>query len=269
MAIRVVVCVKQVPDPDTPASAFAVDEAAKAVIPPPGTPPVVNGFDLHATEAALRIKDASGDPGDVEVTVLAVGSDFVMDVVKRPLSMGADELILVDDASLANLDASGTARALAAAIEKQGPFDLILCGRQASDWDNSHVPLGLAELLSLPCITLARKIEVSDGSVRVERALTDGYQVVEAPTPIVITVTNELGEARYPTLRGIMAATKKSPAHLNPADIGLSPEDLAPSLDLERLFVPIADRNVEVIEGEDEEDAGRRLALRLREENLI
>ena len=266
MSIRVVVCVKQVPDPDTPASAFSVDEAAKKVVTPPGTPPVVNGFDLHATEAALRVKDAGGD---VEITVLAVGSDFVMDVVKRPLSMGADELVLVDDPSLANLDASGTARALAAAIEKQGPFDLILCGRQASDWDNAHVPLGLAETLNLPCITFARKIDMSDGSVRVERALTDGYQVVEAPTPCVITVTNELGEARYPTLRGIMAATRKAPTNLTPSDLGLNSDDLAPTLELERLFVPESERNVEVIEGDDEEDAGRRLALRLREENLI
>lgn len=266
MAIRVVVCVKQVPDPDTPASAFSVDEAAKVVVTPPGTPPVVNGFDLHATEAALRVKDAGGE---VEITVLAVGSDFVMDVVKRPLSMGADELVLVDDPSLAGLDASGTARVLAAAIEKQGPFDLILCGRQASDWDNAHVPLGLAEILDLPCITFARKIDMSDGSVRVERALTDGYQVVEAPTPCVITVTNELGEARYPTLRGIMAATRKAPTNLTPSELGLNADDLAPALDLERLFVPESDRNVEVIEGDDEEDAGRRLALRLREENLI
>ena len=227
---------------------------------------MVNGFDLHATEAALRLKDAVGD---VEVTVLAVGSDFVMDVVKRPLSMGADELVLVDDASLADLDAAATAKVRAAAITNQGPFDLVLCGRQASDWDNAHVPLGLSEILNLPCITFARKIDVSDGSVRVERSLTDGYQVVEAPTPTVITVTNELGEARYPTLRGIMAATKKSPTTLTPADLGLSSDDLAPALDLEQLFVPVADRNVEVIEGDDEEDAGRRLALRLREENLI
>lgn len=266
MSLRVVVCVKQVPDPDAPASAFTVDEAAKAVVTPPGTPPVVNGFDLHATEAALRVKDA-GD--DVEVTILAVGSDFVMDVVKRPLSMGANELILVDDDSLSGLDAFATARVLAAAIEKQGPFDLILCGRQASDWDNAFVPLGVAEILNLPSITFARKIDVSDGSVRVERALTDGYQVVEAPTPCVITITNELGEARYPTLRGIMAATKKSPTTLTPSDLGLDSGDLEPALDLERLYVPVTDRNVEIIEGDDEEDAGRRLALRLREENLI
>ncbi len=266
MAIRVVVCVKQVPDPDAPASAFTVDEAAKTVVTPPGTAPVVNGFDLHATEAALRLKDAGAD---VEVTVLAVGSDFVMDVVKRPLSMGADELVLVDDSSLADLDAAATAKVLAAAIEKQGPFDLILCGRQASDWDNAHVPLGMAEILVLPSITFARKIDISDGSVRVERALTDGYQVVEAPMPSVITVTNELGEARYPTLRGIMAATRKAPTTLTPSDLGLNSDDLAPALDLERLFVPVTHGNVEVIGGDDEEDAGRRLALRLREENLI
>ena len=182
MALRIAVCVKQVPDPETPASAFNVDESVNRVVPAPGIPPVVNGFDLHAVEAALRIKDT----GDAEVTVLAVGNDFVMDVMKKPLSMGADTLVLAEDPALEDLDAVGTVNVLAAMIEKTGPFDLILAGRQASDWDQAHVPLGLAERMGLPSVTLARNVEPQDGKVRVERALTDGYQVVEAPTPAVI-----------------------------------------------------------------------------------
>jgi electron transfer flavoprotein beta subunit len=268
LAIKIAVCVKQVPDPDTPPSAFIIDESTKRVVPPPGTPPVVNGFDLNATEAALLLKDAAGG-ADVEITIIAVGSEFVMDVVKRPLSMGADELVLVDDPSLENLDAFATARVLAKTIENQGPFDVVLCGRQASDWDNGHVPLVLSEILGLPCISFARNIQITDSGVRVERSLTDGYQVVEAPLPAVVTVTNELGEPRYPTLRGIMAATRKTPTTLSLGDIGVTNEDVAPSLELTRLFVPESERNVEIISGEDEVDAGRQLALRLREENLI
>jgi electron transfer flavoprotein beta subunit len=268
LAIRIAVCVKQVPDPDTPSSAFKVDEEAKRVVPAPGSPSVVNGFDLHATEAALRIKDAGGG-SDVEITILSAGTSFEMDVVKRPLSMGADELVLVEDPLLEDIDPTATARVLAAALGKAGPFDLVLCGRQASDWDNAFVPLGIAELLNVPPISFARKIDVSDGAVRVERALTDGYQVVEAPMPTVITVTNELGEARYPTLRGIMAATRKKPTLLSAADLELSELDMAPALQLDRLFVPESEREVELIEGEDEADAGAKLALRLREEGLI
>jgi len=260
--------VKQVPDPDTPPSAFHVDESANRVVPPPGTPPVVNGFDLNATEAALLLKDAAGGT-DVEITIIAVGSEFVMDVVKRPLSMGADELVLVDDPALENLDAFATARVLAKTIEAQGPFDVVLCGRQASDWDNGHVPLVLSELLGFPCISFARNIKVTDSGVRVERSLTDGYQVVDSPLPAVITVTNELGEPRYPTLRGIMAATRKTPTTLSLNDIGVTDGDVAASLELTRLFVPESERRVEIIGGDDEVDAGRQLALRLREENLI
>ncbi len=265
MALRIAVCVKQVPDPETPASAFNVDESVNRVVPAPGIPPVVNGFDLHAVEAALRIKDA----GDAEVVVLAVGNDFVMDVMKKPLSMGADTLVLAEDPSLEDLDPVGTVNTLAAMIQKTGPFDLILAGRQASDWDQAHVPLGLAERLGLPSVTLARNVEAGEGKVRVERALTDGFQVVEAPTPAVITVSNEIGEARYPTLRGIMAASRKQPERLTLDDLGLSSESLQPALSLKRLFIPESESQVELIEGEDEADAGRKLALRLRELNLI
>lgn len=265
LALRIAVCVKQVPDPETPASAFNVDESVNRVVPAPGIPPVVNGFDLHAVEAALRIKDA----GDAEVVVLAVGNDFVMDVMKKPLSMGADTLVLAEDPSLEDLDPVGTVNTLAAMIQKTGPFDLILAGRQASDWDQAHVPLGLAERLGLPSVTLARNVEAGEGKVRVERALTDGFQVVEAPTPAVITVSNEIGEARYPTLRGIMAASRKQPERLTLDDLGLSSESLQPALSLKRLFIPESESQVELIEGEDEADAGRKLALRLRELNLI
>ncbi|MBI4220186.1 MAG: electron transfer flavoprotein subunit beta, partial [Chloroflexi bacterium] len=130
MPPRIAVCIKQVPDPDAPASTFKVDETARKFVPPPGIPPVVNGFDLHATEAALRIKDAHA--GGVEIAVISAGPSFVMEVIKKPLSMGGDNLILVEDPALAEVDAHGTVSVLAAALKKAGPFDLILCGRQAS-----------------------------------------------------------------------------------------------------------------------------------------
>lgn len=269
MALRIAVCVKQVPDPDAPASTFKVDEAAKRVVAPPGTPPVVNGFDLHATEAALRIKDAHG--GAAEISVVSIGPAFTMDVIKKPLSMGSDMLVLVEDPALAELQAFATVRVLAAALKKAGAFDLILCGRQASDWDNAHVPLGLAEALQVPCVTLARRVEVvaAGARVRVERSLSDGYQVVEASLPAVVSVSNELGEPRYPTLRGIMAATRKQPIKMALAELGITPADLAPALRLERLYVPERQRAVELIKGEDEADSGRKLAVRLREAKLI
>ena len=265
MSISMIVCVKQVMDPETPASAFRVDHEAKRVMDAPGIPPVLNGFDENAVEAALRIKDAIGG----NITALSLGSQFAMDVMKKPLSMGADELILVQDEAVADLDSYGTAYALAEAIKKIGEFDLVLCGRQASDWDNAQVPLGIAELLDLPCVTVAQKVEVAEDRLTVERALTDGYEVVEAALPIVVTVSNELGEPRYATLRGIMAAGRKQPIVWTADDLGLDASRLEPRVLITDLSVPVSEKDCEFIEGENDADAGRLLALRLREAKLI
>ncbi len=245
-------------------------------MPSPGIPPVVNGFDEIATEAALRIKDST----DAHVTVLSVGDGFtdaggVVAVMKKPLSMGADELVLVKDAALADLDPFATAYVLAQAIERIGDVDLVLCGRQASDWDNAQVPLILAEMLNAACVTVAQSVTVSQsvtgsqGVANVERVLPSGYEEMEADLPAVVTVSNELGEPRYPTLRGIMAAGKKAPTYLTPSDIGLDADRLAPRLTLEDLYVPESDRRCEFIEGDGEADSGRLLALKLREDGLI
>ena len=265
MPVNIIVCAKQVMDPETPASAFRVDPETNRVVPAPGIPPVVNGFDENAVEAALRIKES----GDANISVLSLGNNFVMDVMKKPLSMGADQLYLLQDEAMDGLDAFGTAYALSEAIKKIGEYDLILCGRQASDWDNAHVPMGIAEMLGIPCITLAQKVEVKDGSLVVERSLSDGYQVIEAQLPAVVTVSNELGEPRYPTLRGIMGASRKTPTVWSADEVGLDESSLAPKLKITELFIPVSDKQCEFIEGEDDADAGRNLALRLREEKLI
>jgi electron transfer flavoprotein beta subunit len=265
MPVRIVVCVKQVVDPETPVSAFQIDQATKRVVPAPGIPPVVNGFDENAVEAALRIKDS----GEAEITVISLGNNFVMDVMKKPLAMGADELVLVQDEAVDDLDAFATAYALSETIKKAGEFDLILCGRQASDWDNAHVPLGVAEMLGLPCLTMVQKIEVENGGLTVNRSIADGYEVGEAAMPAVATVSNELGEPRYPTLRGIMAASRKTPTVWTAEDVGLASGMLSPKLQIVDLFIPDTEMECEIVEGEDESDAGRKLAHRLREENLI
>jgi len=263
--VDIVVCVKQVMDPETPASAFRVDRETNRVADAPGIPPVINGFDENAVEAALRIRDAVG----ATITVLSVGGGFMMDIMKKPLSMGADSLVLVQDDSVGELDSYATAYVLSEAIKRIGRFDLVLCGRQASDWDNAQVPLGIAELLGLPCVTVAQKVDVVDGGVVVQRALADGYEVVEAAMPALITVTNELGEPRYATLRGIMAAGRKTPTVWTAQDLDLDPSTLVPKITVTDLFIPVTDQECELIQGEDDADSGRLLALRLREEKLI
>ncbi|MDP3063298.1 MAG: electron transfer flavoprotein subunit beta/FixA family protein, partial [Chloroflexota bacterium] len=207
-------------------------------------PWVVNGFDEHAVEAALRIKDAQ----EARVTILSAGTSFVTEVMRKPLAMGADDLALLQDSLFQNTpDSAATAAVLAAGVRKLGVLDLVLCGRQASDWDNAQTPLLLAEMLGLPCVTLARKVDVHDGRLRVERVTPDGYQVVEAPLPALVTVSNELGQPRYPTLRGIMGAGRKPTVVWNAADLGLDRTALSARVELLDLAQPHRQTRCELV----------------------
>ncbi len=266
--MNMIVCVKQVIDPEAPPASFKIDPSSNTVVPPSGVSPVISLFDENAVEAALRIKDAQGG----KITVISLGINLLRDVVKKPLSMGADELILLEDEAFAEGDSWSTAYALAMAIKKIGEYDLIFCGRQAADWDAGQVGSGIAEILGLPSVTLAKKIDITDGKARVERVTADGYEVIEVSLPALITISNELGEARYPTIRGIMAAKKKEPIIWKPADIGSEPSQVGAAgrrTKLLKLFQPVREGKCEIIEGESPEEAAISLALKLRETKIL
>lgn len=266
--MNMIVCCKQVLDPEAPPASFKVDTAANKVVPPPSVPPVISPFDENAVEAALKIKDAHGG----KITALSLGVNLLRDVVKKPLSMGADELILLEDEAFADGDSWSTAYALAMAIKKIGDYDLIFCGRQAADWDGGQVGSGIAELLGLPSVTLAKKIDITDGKAKVERVTPDGYDVIEVSLPALITVSNELGQARYPTIKGIMAAKRKEPVIWKPADIGVEPSHLGAAgrhTKPLKLFQPVREGKCQIIGGESPEEAGANLALKLREAKVL
>jgi len=266
--MNIVVCCKQILDPEAPPASFKIDPAANTVVAPPGVPPVISPFDEQAVEAALRIKDSKGG----KITILSLGNKLLRDVVKKPLSMGADELILLEDEAFEGGDSWSTACTLAAAIRKIGDFDLIFCGRQAADWDSGQVGSGIAELLGVPCVTVAKKIEVVDSTARVERVIPDGYDVVEVTLPALVTVSNELGEARYATLKGIMAAAKKQPVVWKPADIGLDRSQVGAAgrhTKVVKLFQPVREGKCEMVEADSPAEAGAKLASRIREAKLI
>jgi electron transfer flavoprotein beta subunit len=266
--MNVIVCVKQVIDPEAPPSSFKIDTTTSKVVPPAGVSPVISTFDEYAIEAALRIKEAAGG----QVTALSLGANLLRDVVKKTLAMGADELILLEDPAFTDGDSWSTAYALAQAIKKIGQFDLILCGRQSADWDSGQVGSGLAELLGLPSVTIARKVEIIDGKARVERVIPDGYEVIEVPLPALITLSNEHPAPRYPNVKGIMAAKKKEPIVWKPADIGVDPSQIGASgrqAKLFKLFQPVRDTKCEVMPGETPEEAAANLAVKLREVKLL
>lgn len=263
--MRIIVTIKQVPDPDIPPSHFKVDEAAKRVVPPAGVAPVMNGYDANALEAALRLKEAHGG----EVVALSLGAPEARDTLKRAIAMGATSAVLVSDPAFQDLDSFGTARVLAAAIQKLGAFDLILSGRQASDTDAGQVALGLAELLGLPAVSPIQAVEPADGGFKVQRIVEDGYQVVQVPAPCLLAVSSEIGEPRYPPLRGIMAAGRAQIPVWSAADLGLDPAQLQPKRQLRRLYVETRESQVELIEADTPAEAGEKLALKLREAKLI
>lgn len=260
--MNVIVCVKQVLDPEAPPASFKVDEAAQKVVPPPGVPPVISTFDEYAVEAALRLKEAAGG----KVTVLSLGSNFNMDVVKKPLAMGADDLILLQDEVLSNGDSWSTAYALSMAIKKVGSYDVILCGRQAADWDSGQVGSAIAEILGLPSVTVARKITASGSKATVERVLPDGYEVVETALPAVITVSNEHEVPRYPNIKGIMAAKKKSAIIWKASDIGVTPEQAGEKgrkCKLARLYQPKREGKCDIVGGNNPEETVANLVSKL------
>jgi electron transfer flavoprotein beta subunit len=268
--MNIVCCVKQVPDPETPARAFKVDEAAKRVIPAPGNPPVISQLDHIAIEAALRIKDTS--PDETTITILSLGPDSARDVIKAGLAMGADEGVHLNDPALFDGDSYSTAVALAAAIEKIGNVDLVLCGRQAVDWDFGVTGLAIAERLGVPSVTIARSVSVLDGKIQAERVLGDAFETVEVPLPCVVTVGKDLGEPRYPKLPQIMQAARKQVPVWTAADLGLSRDQAGAAgarLSLEALYVPRIESRCEFIEGGTPQEMAANLAHALREAKLI
>ncbi|MBC7228762.1 MAG: electron transfer flavoprotein subunit beta/FixA family protein [Actinobacteria bacterium] len=265
MSLNIIVCAKQVPDPEGPPSSFEIDGVERRVI-PRGIPPVINPFDENALEAAIRIKESVG----AFITLLSLGRSLSRAVILKAVAAGADASLLVegDPFDPAVLDASSTASLLAAAVQRIGAYDLILCGRQAADTNAGLVGLGLAGILEIPAITLAQKVEVGDGRVRVERVLPDGFEVVEAPMPVLVTVSGELGDLRYPSLQAIKAAKALPQTVLGPDDLGIDPLSLR-RLETVALEAPVRERKCRLVEADTPEEAGRKLVSVLREDKVI
>lgn len=267
--MHIVVCVKQVPDWDIPPSSFKVDESAKKVTPPPGVAPVPSQFDTIGVEAAMRIKDQAPD---TKVTIMSMGPEGARDAIKHSLAMGADEGLLLLDPLFEDLDWYQVSLVLSTAIKKLGDVEMVICGRQAVDWDMGVTGSGIAEMLGWPALTIGKDVQVRDGTAIVQRVLMDGFETVEAPLPALATVSNELGEPRYPKLQQIMQAARKQVTIWSAADLGLDASQLGPEarrLELEKLYIPVSETECEFMEGDTPEEKAQNLAKRLAEAKLI
>lgn len=266
--MNIIVCVKKIPDPEIPPAKFKLDEKSLRVIPPEGIPPVMNPYDGQAVELALRLKDKHGS----EVTVITLDEDASSSVLKHALAMGADEAVALVDQAFEGSDSFSTAHILSQAIRKIGLYDLVICGRQAADWDEGLVGTVLAENLGVPLVTLAFAVDLQEGEWRVTRSTLDGCQVFAVPFPAVITVGNEVGRPRLPSGWGIITASQKNVPVWNAEDIHADPSRIghgAARRTLAKLFVPRQDRMCEMIEGDTAAEASAKLAEKLVKEGLI
>jgi electron transfer flavoprotein beta subunit len=267
--VKIVVCIKEIVDPDIPSTVFEVDEATNAVREGPGLRYVISPFDAQAIELALRIRDRAAD---CAISLLTLGSESARTIVKYGLSLGADDAFMLIDDAFDGGDSYATARALAAAIRRIGGADLVLTGRQAADRDAGVVGPGVAELLELPLVTFAVDVTINGPLLVVERVLGDGSEIVEVPMPALVTVSHEVGAVRHASLRETMKAARKPVTILTPADLGLAVDDVGARsvrVTLERLYVPTNDLACEFLAGDNAEDLAARLVDRLATERLI
>jgi electron transfer flavoprotein beta subunit len=262
--LNIIVTVKQVLDPEAPLSTFKIDPEAKRAIPAGGIPPVLNPYDENALEAALRIKDLH----QCKVTAISMGTKLATPVLRKCLAAGADELVLLEDEVFQDLDSYSTALILAAAIKKMGKYDLILTGRLAADTNAGQVGSGIAEITGIPSVTLAQKVEITQGRLRMERVISDGSEVVEAPLPALVTVSHELGELRRVPLRELMAAQKKQVTIWRRQDLGIESFPMS-RMQMLKLYIPRREETCQIVEGKTDEEAAVNLALRLREAKIL
>lgn len=263
--MHIVVCIKQVPDTEelpkvrvNPEDNTVVREKIKNII---------NPFDENALEEALRIKEATA----ASVTAISMGPPQAEEALRKALAMGTDKAILISDPFFAGSDTWATSYIISEGVRKLGGFDLIIVGKQAIDGDTAQVGPGIAEWLGIPQVTYVREIVIKEGKIKVERTLEDYFEVVEAKLPALITVTKEINEPRYPSLKGLLQAKKmKIPVWTNQdlnlprGKIGLegSPTRVV------KVFSPEPPPKGEIVQGSLNEKADR-VVEEIKKRNLL
>jgi electron transfer flavoprotein beta subunit len=215
MALKVLVCMKEVPDAAAPKridpNTLRLDRTVDGAL---------NEFDTHALEEALKLKDSEAE---TEVVVVSMGPERAGESMRKALAMGADRVVLVSDEAAVGSDLVATTAVLSKAVDRESA-DLVLLGQQAGDSDGAVLSAALADRLRLPMISQAASLELADGKVRSKRQTEFGYDVLEAPLPAVVAVSDAINEPRYPSLKGIMGAKKKPQDAASLADLSVPAE---------------------------------------------
>jgi len=245
--VNIVVCIKQVPD----TAEVRINPETGTLI-REGVPSIINPFDMHAIEAGLQLREKIGG----KVTVLSMGPPQAENALRDALAMGADDAVLLSDRAFAGSDTWATSHVLSKAITKLAA-DIIICGKQAIDGDTAQVGPEVAEFLNIPHISYIRKIDdISDNSIRVQRLMDEGYDVVESSLPVLLTVVKELNQPRLPSLKGKMAAKKAVIRKWGQADIGADENDIGlkgSPTQVKNIFSPEVRKDRKILEGTPEE----------------
>ena len=257
--MHIIVCIKQV----TNTTDVKIDPVTNTLI-RAGVESVINPFDAYAIEEAVRLKERFGG----KVTVITMGPPQAENALKEAISLGCDEAVLVSDRSFAGSDTWATSYTIATAIKKVGQFDIVICGKQASDGDTAQVGPGISTHLDIPQVTYVKKIEeIKDNKAKVERMMEEGYDVVETPIPCLFTVVKEINSPRLPSLKGMMRAKSAKITKWTAADIGADPKSIG--LDgsptrVVKIFTPPPRKGGEILKGETV-DIAKELAELLKD----
>lgn len=245
--MNIVVCIKQVPD----TAEVRINPETNTLI-REGVPSIINPYDMHALEAGLQIREKVGG----KVTVLTMGPPQAENALREAISMGADNAVLLTDRAFAGSDTWATAYTLSKTIEKIGA-DIIFCGKQAIDGDTAQVGPEIAEFMNIPHIAYVRKIDdIKNDSIKVQRLMDEGHDIVESSLPVLLTVVKELNEPRFPSLKGKIAARKAEIRKMGLLEIGADENIIGlkgSPTQVKRIFAPEAKKDRKMLEGTPEE----------------
>ena len=250
--MNVIVCIKQVPN----TTDVKIDPVTNTLI-RDGVESVINPFDAYAIEEGVRLKERFGG----KVTVITMGPPQADKALREAISLGCDEAILVSDRKFAGSDTWATSYTLSAAIRKIGAFDVIICGKQASDGDTAQVGPGISTHLDIPQVTYVKKIEeISENKAKVERMTEEGYDIVETPLPCLFTVVKEINTPRMPSLKGMMKSKSAQIVQWKAGDIEADPRSLglvgSPTR-VVKIFTPPPRKGGEMLTGDTAEIAAK------------
>jgi len=254
--MNIIVCIKQVPETTevriNPETNTLIREGVKSII---------NPFDMYAIEEAIRLKEKFGG----KITVISMGPPQADAALREAISLGADEGVLVCDRAFAGSDTWATSYTLSQAIKKLGEFDLIICGKQASDGDTAQVGPGISTHLDIPQVTYVKKIEeAKDNSLRVERMLEEGFEIIETPLPALLTVVKEINEPRLPSLKGLMRAKSAKITLLTQKELNLDSQSIGlcgSPTQVVKIFTPPQRTGGQMLKGEIPEIAQQLVNL--------